>query len=235
MKPINLVKSIIIQGGIQMNHQEILDILNFRHACKEFDSSKKISKSDFDVILKAGQLSPSSMGIEPWKFLVIENEALRNELAPLSWGGKVQIPSCSHLIILLSRNASDLKHNSAYIDYLLRDVKQMPNETIEGFKGIMKSIEDTRFNNDEGAILNYSCLQTYLAAANMMTVAAMENIDSCPIGGYDQQAVENLLVSRGLLDKDHFYLTLMIAFGYRKNEAKPKSRQPLESIVEWVK
>lgn len=218
-----------------MTHQEILDILNFRHACKEFDSNKKISDSDFEIILKSGQLSPSSMGIEPWKFLVIENEALREALAPISWGGKLQIPSCSHLVIMLSRSASDLKHDSSYIDYLLREVKQMPDQTVDGFKNIIKSIEDTRFNNDERAILNYSCLQTYIAAANMMTVAAMEKIDSCPIGGYDQQAVENLLVERGLLDKDHFYLTLMIAFGYRKNDAKAKNRQPLENIVEWVK
>ena len=219
----------------KMNHQEILDILNFRHACKEFDPNQKISDLDFEVILKAGQLSPSSMGIEPWKFIVIENENLRKELASISWGGKIQIPSCSHLVIMLSLNATDLKHDSSYIDYLLREVKRMPSETVENFKGIMKSIEESRFNHDERAILNYSCLQTYLAASNMMTVAAMEKIDSCPIGGYDQQAVEKLLVKRELLDKEHFYLTLMIAFGYRKNEPKSKTRQPLEKIVEWVK
>ena len=60
-----------------MTHEQILEILNFRHACKEFDSSKKISDSDFEIILKGGQLSPSSMGIEPWKFLIIENEELK--------------------------------------------------------------------------------------------------------------------------------------------------------------
>lgn len=68
-----------------MTHEQILEILNFRHACKEFDSSKKISDSDFEIILKGGQLSPSSMGIEPWKFLVIQNESLREELATVSW------------------------------------------------------------------------------------------------------------------------------------------------------
>ncbi|MDY4815249.1 MAG: nitroreductase family protein, partial [Turicibacter bilis] len=91
-----------------MTHEQILEILNFRHACKEFDSSKKISDSDFEIILKGGQLSPSSMGIEPWKFLVIQNESLREELATVSWGGKKQIPSCSHLVILLSRMPKEL-------------------------------------------------------------------------------------------------------------------------------
>lgn len=218
-----------------MNHQEILEVLTFRHACKEFDSVKKISDSDFDVILKAGQLSPSSMGIEPWKFLVIENQALREELASVSWGGKKQIPSCSHLVILLSRTANDLKYDSDYMDYLLHDVKGMPSETAKSFKEMVKSVQESRFNNNDAALLNYSCLQTYLAAANMMTVAALEKIDSCAIGGFDQKAVEAILIKHNLLDKEHFHLTLMLAFGYRAHEAGPKKRQPIEEIVQWVK
>lgn len=218
-----------------MTHEQILEILNFRHACKEFDSSKKISDSDFEIILKGGQLSPSSMGIEPWKFLVIQNESLREELATVSWGGKKQIPSCSHLVILLSRMTKELKHDSSYIHHLLTEVKQMPQEAVENFKGVVKMIEDTRFQNNEKALLNYSCLQTYIAAANMMTVSAMQQIDSCAMGGYDQKAVEEILIKHNLLNKDEFYLTLMIAFGYRINEPTPKTRQSLNDLVVWVK
>lgn len=218
-----------------MTHKQILDILNFRHACKEFDSSKKIPDSDFEIILKAGQLSPSSMGIEPWKFIVIQNESLREELATVSWGGKKQIPSCSHLVILLSRMPKELKHDSSYVHHLLTEVKQMPQEAVENFKGLVKMIEDTRFQNNEQAILNYSCLQTYIAATNMMTVSAMQQIDSCAIGGYDQKAVEEILIKHNLLDKDKFYLTLMVAFGYRVNEPTPKKRQSLNDLVVWVK
>ena len=218
-----------------MTHEQILEILNFRHACKEFDSSKKISDSDFEIILKGGQLSPSSMGIEPWKFLVIQNESLREELATVSWGGKKQIPSCSHLVILLSRMPKELKHDSSYIHHLLTEVKQMPQEAVENFKGVIKMIEDTRFQNNEQALLNYSCLQTYIAAANMMTVSAMQQIDSCAMGGYDQEAVEEILIKHNLLNKDEFYLTLMIAFGYRINEPTPKTRQSLNDLVVWVK
>ena len=218
-----------------MTHEQILEILNFRHACKEFDSSKKISDSDFEIILKGGQLSPSSMGIEPWKFLVIQNESLREELATVSWGGKKQIPSCSHLVILLSRMPKELKHDSSYIHHLLTEVKQMPQEAVENFKGVVKMIEDTRFQNNEKALLNYSCLQTYIAADNMMTVSAMQQIDSCAMGGYDQKAVEEILIKHNLLNKDEFYLTLMIAFGYRINEPTPKTRQSLNDLVVWVK
>ena len=57
--------------------QEILDAFNFRHATKEFDPAKKISDEDFQFILETGRLSPSSVGYEPWKFLVVENEDLK--------------------------------------------------------------------------------------------------------------------------------------------------------------
>ena len=60
-----------------MNRNEVLDILNFRHACKEFDSTKKISSEDLEVILEGGRLAPSSVGIEPWHFIVVKNQELK--------------------------------------------------------------------------------------------------------------------------------------------------------------
>ena len=61
-----------------MNKNEVINILNFRHACKEFNNQKSISKEDLDVILEGGRLAPSSVGIEPWHFIVIENQELKN-------------------------------------------------------------------------------------------------------------------------------------------------------------
>ncbi len=217
-----------------MDRNEILNILNFRHACKEFDSSKKISSEDFNIILESGRLSPSSMGIEPWRFLVIENQELKDKLGSICWGGKKQMPTCSHLVIYLSRTPKELKSDSAYIDYLLKDVKHLPDEVSSTMKGIMKTIEETRFDNNKD-MLNYSCLQTYIALSNMMTTASMLKIDSCAIGGIDQQAVEKILIDKGLLDKEKFHLTICCAFGYRIIEPSDKLRQPLDEIVTWVK
>lgn len=127
-----------------MDKKEILKALNFRHATKEFDESKKISDEDFDIILETARLSPSSMGIEPWKFMVIQNKEIREELAKVSWGGKKQIPSASHFILAFSRTAQDLKYDSEYIDNLLRETKKFPEEVTQMMKDIMKSIEETR-------------------------------------------------------------------------------------------
>lgn len=217
-----------------MNREEIMDILNFRHACKEFDVNKKINEEDFRVILEAGRLSPSSMGIEPWKFIVIENQELKNELGEVCWGGKIQMPTCSHLVLYLGRNAKELRSDSNYIDYLLRDIKHFPEDFANKYKGIMKSLEDIRFKNDK-ELECYCSDQVHMALANMMTVAAMEGIDSCAIGGIDKNKVEEILINKGLLDKEKFNIVLFAAFGYRVNNPQEKLRQPIDEVVQWVK
>lgn len=217
-----------------MNRKEVIDVLNFRHACKEFDTEKKISADDFDVILEGGRLSPSSLGIEPWKFLVIENQELKNELGAVCWGGKTQMPTCSHLVVVLNRNAKELRYNSNYIDNLLRNVKKFPEELVSKFKERMKSLEEARFENDKD-IESYSLNQVYIAVGNMMTVAAMLGIDSCAIGGINKDAVEKMLIDRGVLDTDKFNISLCIAFGYRVNEPGEKLRQEINEIVTWIK
>lgn len=217
-----------------MNREEVLEVLNFRHACKEFDPNKKISSEDFEVILESGRLSPSSMGIEPWNFIVVENQELKDMLGEVCWGGKVQIPTCSHLVIYLSRKANEIKSDSKYIDHILKEVKNMPEDNADKFKGVMKSLESNRFKNDKD-MENYSNNQVYIALANMMTSAAMLKIDSCAIGGIDYKSVEKILTDKNLFDSEKFNISLLAAFGYRINEAKEKQRQSLKEIVTFVK
>ncbi len=218
-----------------MRREDIRDALNFRYACKLFDESKKINEADFDLILEAGRLAPSSMGIEPWKFVVLQNEKLRQEVANVSWGGKKQIPSASHVVLILSRKADDLKYDSEYINDLLVNTKKLPDDVVEIMKKIMKDIEDSRFENKDDLIEHYSKEQAHIAMADMMQTAALMRIDSCPIGGFDKEAVEKILIENNILDPKHFELALITAFGYRGEEPAPKTRRAKEQVIEWVK
>ena len=216
---------------------EILEAYNFRFACKEFDSSKKISDEDFNFILEVARLSPSSIGLEPWRFLVIQNKALRDKLLPYCTGAKTQLPTASHFVIILARSAKDLKYDSEYIDHILKDIKQFPESTVNGFKEFLKNFQNELFDggNDEKGIFNWASRQTYIAMGNMMTVAAELKIDSCAIEGFNKEKVEEVLVNEGILDKEHFGISVMIAFGYRKEEnLYKKSRQELKEIVQFV-
>ncbi len=216
-----------------MKRNEVIDILNFRHACKEFDPNKKISPEDLEVIIEGGRLAPSSIGIEPWHFVVIENKELKDELSKVCFGGKVQIPTCSHFIIYLTRTPKEIKSDSEYINYLLKDVQHIPDDYVSNMKSFMKSAEDI-IGNDEN-MQSYANEQTYIALSSMMLSAAMLNIDSCTIGGIDRNAVEKILIDRNLLDIEKFRVTVGCAFGYRAHDAKPKLRQPLNEVFTLVK
>ena len=125
-----------------MNRNEVLDILNFRHACKEFDSTKKISSEDLEVIIEGGRLAPSSVGIEPWHFIVIENQELKDELGKVCFGGTKQIPTCSNFVIFLTRTPKEIRSNSTYIEHLLKDVQHLPEDAASKMKEFLKTAED---------------------------------------------------------------------------------------------
>ena len=196
-----------------MNRNEVMDILNFRHACKEFDSTKKISSEDLEVIIEGGRLAPSSVGIEPWHFIVIENQELKDELAKVCFGGTKQIPTCSHFLIFLTRTPKEIRSNSDLHKHLLKDVQHLPEDAASKMKGFLKTAED--IVGDDRNMQAYANEQTYIALSSMMLSAAMLNIDSCTIGGMDKKAVEKILLDRSLIDTDKFQVTVGCAFGYR--------------------
>ncbi|MCR1953080.1 MULTISPECIES: NAD(P)H-dependent oxidoreductase [unclassified Clostridium] len=218
-----------------MNNTEILNALNNRFACKEFDKNKKIKDEDLNLILESGRLSPSSIGIEPWKFLVISNEELKNELATVALGGKKQIPSCSHLVILLNRTANDLKADSEYLTKLFNEDKHLPKEVADIMLKMIKDVNDNRFKNNEKEINHYSREQAYIALGTMLTTSALIGVDSCTIGGYDAEAVTKILNGRNLMDSNHFNISCMLALGYRNENPTAKTRRAFEDVVEFVK
>ncbi|KQO17800.1 NAD(P)H-dependent oxidoreductase [Paenibacillus sp. Leaf72] len=215
--------------------QQILDALWFRHATKEFDPERKISDEDFHFILETGRLSPSSIGLEPWKFIIVQNQELRAKLAEVSWGAKKQLETASHFIVLLARR--NVRYDSEYMKYMYTQVKGMREEVYQKVPVIYKAFQESDLHllDNERTLLDWSSKQTYIPLANMMTAAAQIGIDSCPIEGFNLDQVHAILDGEGLLEGGNMEVSVMAAFGYRLAEPKrPKSRLPLEDIVQWV-
>ncbi len=217
--------------------QEILNAFQFRHATKEFDPNKKISDQDFEFILETGRLSPSSVGYEPWKFLIVQNQELREKLRAVSWGAQGQLPTASHFVVILARTIKDTKYNTEYVRDQMLNVKQIPEDIFEQILVRYKEFQEHDLNllESERAIFDWACKQTYIALGNMMTAAAQIGIDSCPIEGFDVEKVEQILAEENLLEDGHLAPAVMVAFGYRVQEPRPKTRKKLEDIVEWIK
>jgi nitroreductase len=214
---------------------KFLDAMKFRHATKEF-SDKKISDEDFNTILEIGRISPSSFGFEPWKFIVLQNAQLREKLKAFSWGAQGQLPTASHFVIILTRTAKSMKYDSDFITHMIRDIKQLPQDVEKVYRGFYTKFQKEDFDllGSERTLTDWASKQTYLALANMMTGAAYMGIDSCPIEGFDVKLTEAFLKDELNIDTQEFAPSVMVAFGYRKNEPKrEKVRQPLEDIVAW--
>jgi nitroreductase len=214
--------------------QAILDAFNFRHACKAFDPARRIADADFRFILECGRLSPSSFGFEPWRFVVIQDMALREKLRAVSWGAQGQFPSASHVVALLARK-DDMRPGSDYTETFMREVQHMSPEGIARRHTFYPQFHATDFRLDTPrAVFDWACHQVYIALANMMTAAAMIGVDSCPIEGFNREDAERVLADAGLLENGRFGLAVMVAFGYRINPQPAKTRQRLEDVVRWV-
>ena len=204
-----------------------MEAIDFRHACKIFDETKKVSTEDMNYILEAGRKSPSSFGMEAWKFLVITNEELKAKLRPACWD-QVQITSCSHLVVVLA-GIDCVKPESGEVERKFKR-REMPQEKLDFYLGLYAGHLKNTLSSDEN-IYSWTAKQTAFAAGNMMTAAAIKGVDSCPIEGYDKGKVEEILG----LDTKKYQLALVLPFGYRINEQSTQLREPLENVVEYIK
>ncbi len=200
--------------------------MHFRHACKIFDETKKINDEKMRYILEAGRKSPSSFGMEGWKFLVITNEALKEQLRPVCWN-QVQVTSCSHLVIILAA-IENVKVESGEVEKRFKR-RNMPQESLDLYMDIYAKHLEKTLSNDEN-IYHWTSKQTYIALANMMTAAAYIGIDSCPMEGFEKEMVEEILE----LDTSKWQVSVIVSFGYRLNAQSEQLRLPFEQVIEYI-
>ncbi|WP_200762915.1 NAD(P)H-dependent oxidoreductase [Nitrosophilus alvini] len=205
--------------------EQFLKAMYFRHACKVFDETKKIPKDDFEYILECGRLSPSSFGMEHWRFLVITDENLKKRLKPVCWN-QAQITTCSHLVVIKAQKEI-LKPDSDYVRKMF-ERRGLPEDMTKAY--IQKYTEFMQEKKDEEKLFCWSAKQCYIALANMMTGAAFIGIDSCPIEGFEKEKVENILN----IDTKKEEVAVLSAFGYRVQPQPKKVRLSLSEIVEYL-
>lgn len=219
-------------------HEDILDTHNFRFACKEFDEKSMVSRKDINLILEVGRLSPSSFGFEPWKFLVIEDGLVKERIKNYAWGLNKKIPGLSYLVVILARKKPDMMYNSKYIKYMMEDIQKIPedikNARLDRYKNFLEY--DFKMLENDKDIFEWSCRQSYIPLANMMSAAANLGIDSCPVEGFDREKLEEQLEKLGILDREKFGISVIVTFGYRKDKVQEeKTRRPFDEVVEWIR
>ncbi len=215
----------------KIDKQSIMDIFNFRHACKTFDETKKVSKEDITTILETARFSPSSLGLEAWQFIADGNRERMMKFEPSSWGAKTQLPTCSHLIIGLYKTE---RHTNVYSDYAKYIFSQIKGIDVGHYEKEIAPYLDDFQKRKPMSTDNWAEKQTYIPFGNMMTVASALGIDTCPIEGFDHATAAKILESEYGINPEDEKIAFMMAVGYRKDEPKPKTRRKAEEVYKII-
>ena len=216
-----------------MNREEIIALQHQRYATKKFDPTRRISDEDWAALVEVGRLAPSSLGFEPWKMLLLNNEGMKQDLKSMAWGAVSMLDGASHFVIYLARKG--VNYETPYIEKLMQEVRHRSYDPDSAYAHRIKSFQESDAQlNDERSLFDWASKQTYIQMANMMNAAVLMGMDSCPIEGYDKAKVEAYLEEKGVLDTSEFGVSVMCAFGYRDEDIKPKVRWNTEIIYEVI-
>ena len=190
-----------------LNPQQLLEALEWRYATKVFDAGKKIPAGVWQTLEHALVLTPTSYGLQPYNFLVINNPAKRAELLPHSWNQK-QVVDASHFVVFTAR--TEVKE--ADVDKLIKrtvDVRKLPANALDAYRGMM--LGDV-VNCPRGiAAHEWATRQTYIALGNLMTCAAVLGVDACPMEGLNPIEYDKVLNLNG----SGYATVVACALGYR--------------------
>lgn len=209
--------------------EQIIKALKWRYATKVFDSSKRIQEEDLHTILESARLSPSSIGAEMWKFIVVENKEIREKIRRAGYN-QTQITDASHLIILTYRTDTLENLTKEKIERTAK-IQNVDENKLEGLKSFLENSVTQK--NQSGNLESWIMAQSYIPLGIMIETAALLEIDSCPMEGFEQNKVDEIL---GLKEKNLKSIT-MLPIGYRGDDsssARPKIRREFNEVVEII-
>ncbi|MDX2080633.1 MAG: NAD(P)H-dependent oxidoreductase [Terrimicrobiaceae bacterium] len=209
---------------------QLLGALNWRYATKQFDPARKIPADTWAALEEALVLSPSSYGLQPWKFFVVTDSAVRAALREHSWN-QSQVTDCSHHVVFAIRRVVD----AAFADKFIARIAAVRGVTAESLDFYRKMIFSDVIEGPRSKIVaEWATRQAYIALGNFMTSAAVIGVDTCPMEGIDPTKYDEIL---GLPEKG-FQTVVACAAGYRadgdKYAALPKVRFEKSELIEHV-
>jgi len=204
----------------------IIDQLKWRYATKKFDASKKLSEAKLNVLKEAFNLTATSYGLQPIKMLVISNPDLKNKLVPLTMNQE-QVRNASQVLVLCTETNMDTKFIKDNFK-LIEVTRKTPRSILDPFETFL--IDEFTVKS-QTTIENWMAKQAYLALGNLLTVCAIENIDSCPIEGFEPEKYDDLLK----LKEKGLKSVLVLAVGYRTEDdffaTLKKVRRGIDEVI----
>lgn len=208
---------------------DIINNLNWRYATKKFDTTRKVSSSDLEILKEAVRLSASSFGLQPYKVINVESKEVREKLRAASYG-QPQVTEASNLFVFCAY----LDLTSEHIDNYIKLIAETRNIDLQELKGFSDSMKNTFSNNTSEQNHVWAAHQPYIALGNLLNTCAMMNIDACPMGGIDPDKYDEILG----LSKQGLRAEMIATIGYRSGEDVTgnwaKVRKPVSELFETI-
>ena len=206
----------------------IIDSLKWRYAVKKFDTNKNLSEIQIETLKEAFNLTATSYGLQPLKLVIIKNKKIQEKLVPFSWNQQ-QILQASHLLVICVKDNYTTKEVENYFN-LVQKIRNTPDEVINPFKKFLTA-EIAKKTQEELYVSNKN--QAYIALGNLLTVCALQEIDSCPMEGFTPDKYDEILD----LTKDNLKSVLVLPVGFRASDDYMKDltkvrRNISDSIIE---
>jgi len=213
-----------------LNPAQLLEALEWRYATKVFDATKKIPADVWTALEKALILTPTSYGLQPYHFLIVQDPAKRAALLPHSWRQK-QVVDCSHYVVFTSRTDMKEADVTRFIERVSA-VRGIPAEALHPYRDMM--LGDVVHGARGKVAHEWATRQTYIALGNLMTAAALLGVDTCPMEGLVPAEYDKILQLQGT----GYATVVACALGYRSANDKyaslAKVRYPLAEVVRVV-
>lgn len=201
--------------------------MHWRYAVRRFDAGRRIPDDQWNALEQTLVLTPSSIGLQPWRFIVVTDQVMKDRLQPAAWNQE-QVGTCSHFVVFSVRRDLDAEHVDRHIARMV-EVQGVTAESLEKFRAmVVRNLDQAR---TEGRLDTWQTHQVYIALGNFMTAAAVLGIDTCPMEGFTPAKFDEILGLTGT----GFMSVVCCAAGYRttgdKYAAKPKVRFPAEQMI----
>lgn len=211
---------------------DLIENLNWRYAVKKFDAAKKISPETWSAIEEAMVLAPSSYGLQPWRFVVVNDPAVRAKLKAVAWN-QSQVTDASHLVVFCRKISVTPADVDAYVNRIV-EVRNAPVETLGDYKKMMVGSVSNPAGLPGGSMETWTRSQTYIALGFFLAACAMLGVDACPMEGFDPGKFDEILGT----SKAGYLPVVLGTAGYRASDdwlaTLPKVRAKTTDVIKHM-
>ena len=203
----------------------VVEKLQWRYATKKFDTSKKVSADDMQELLECVRLSPSSYGLQPWKFIIVEDPETRATLRAAAYD-QPQVTDASFLVVVCAKSDMD----DAYVERYTRAIEETQGLEVGKLAELEQSMKESVNGKDLVSRKSWMARQAYLALGVLVTSCAVKDIDACPMEGFDKGKFDEILE----LDKLGVNSYALCAVGYRAEDDRAATRKKVRWSMDEV-